>query len=84
MPLIESTDELERPEDKHPRGACYWAVFWADEERGGPESFYEAVDNLSSADNAQEWLGKLNELDADREKKEAVADRLRELLRAGL
>jgi len=82
MPLLESTDAPERPADKHPRGACYWAWYWADADRRGPESFHAAVETLTSVENAQAWLGKLNELDADAEKKEAVADRLRDLLEA--
>jgi len=84
MPLLESSQGPERPADKHPRGACYWAWFWSDEDRLGAAHFEDAVDSLSSSENAQAWLGKLNELDASADKKEAVADRLRGLLEAGL
>jgi len=84
MPLLEHTDGTERPADKYPRGACYWAVYWSDPDRAGEENFYDCVDELTSSENAQAWLGKLNEMDADDAKKEAVGERLRELLGAGL
>lgn len=80
MPLLDSSDELESPSDKFPRGACYWCWYWSKPERLGEQHFFDAVGNLDSVDNTQAWLGKLNELDADAAKKEAVADRLRELL----
>jgi len=79
MPLLESTDALQRPADKHPRGACYWAVFWADADRQGFESFERAVADMNDLDNLQAWLGKCNELGTERRYQETVVERIREL-----
>jgi len=62
-----------RPPLKHPRGHCWQVLTHSDDPM-------RAIERLETPEQCRQWLGKLNELDADAAKKEAVADRLRELL----
>ena len=79
MPLLESSDGPQRPGEKHPRGACYWCWYWSQPERRGFENFEQGVATIDDVGIAQQWLGKLNELEASVENKEAVVDRIKEL-----
>lgn len=65
-------DRSERPRHKHPKGAC-WNAY-----RHSPD-FTASVARIETAENARLWLAKLNEIDADEDAKELVADRYREL-----
>ena len=64
--------DLQRPRHKHPKGAC-WNAY-----QHSPE-FEASVSRIETADNARQWLAKLNEINADADAKEAVAGRYQEL-----
>ena len=67
----------QRPAVKHPRGACYFAVRRAC--RTEAIDFADRVARITDADNARQWLGKLNDMDAPTDYKEIVAARYRAL-----
>jgi hypothetical protein len=64
--------DLQRPRHKHPKGAC-----WNAYQHGA--DFATSVSRIETAENARQWLAKLNEIDATTEAKELVAARYKEL-----
>jgi len=70
---VETTDGPQPAHKKHPRGAC-WCAWYFDH-----GSVINAAERLDTTDECAAWIGKLNELDADPAKIEAVIDRLHEL-----
>jgi len=66
------TNDHTRPPRKHPKGHCWQVVTHSDD----PLS---TIARLETPEQCRAWLGKLNEMDARAELKEAVADRYEEL-----
>jgi len=64
--------DTQRPRHRYPKGAC-----WNAYQHGA--DFEASVSRIETADNARQWLAKLNEIDAPTRHKELVATRYKEL-----
>lgn len=72
MSLTSDTD-AQPASKKHPRGAC-WSAWYYEH-----SSVKESAERLTTERECLEWIGKLNKLDAEPDKIEAVIAQLEEL-----
>ena len=66
------TTDHTRPPLKHPRGHCWQVLTHSDDPM-------RTIRRLETPAQCREWLGKMNEMDASAELKEAVAERYEEV-----